>query len=165
MDFSQKLSGARTMKGTHEVLPVMHSMQSAVCPTEDLLFLLISWRSPQMCVCVCVYTRGHLCVLIQTQMGWGYCVGQGSCFCCSVAQWCLTLWHYRLQHTRLPCPSPSFGVCSNSHPLSWWCHPTISSNPHFPFDCGTRLPPYPMLSFDRWSKKNQTHGLTITQTL
>ena len=31
------------------------------------------------------------------------------------------------QHTRLPCPSLSPGICSNSHPLSWWCHPTISS--------------------------------------
>ena len=32
-----------------------------------------------------------------------------------------------LQHTRLPCPSLSLGVCSNSCPLSWWCHPTTSS--------------------------------------
>ena len=31
-----------------------------------------------------------------------------------------------LQHTRLPCPFLSPGVCSNSCPLSWWCHPTIS---------------------------------------
>ena len=34
----------------------------------------------------------------------------------------------RLQHARLPCPSLSPGVCSNSCPLSWWCHPTISSS-------------------------------------
>ena len=33
-----------------------------------------------------------------------------------------------LQHTRLPCPSPSPGVCSNSCPLSQWCHPIISSS-------------------------------------
>ena len=33
-----------------------------------------------------------------------------------------------LQHTRLPCPSPSPGVCSNSCPSSRWCHPTISSS-------------------------------------
>ena len=33
-----------------------------------------------------------------------------------------------LQHARLPCPSPSPGVCSNSHPLNRWCHPTISSS-------------------------------------
>ena len=33
-----------------------------------------------------------------------------------------------LQHARLPCPSPSPGACSNSCPLSRWCHPTISSS-------------------------------------
>ena len=32
-----------------------------------------------------------------------------------------------LQHTRLLCPSPSPRACSNSCPLSRWCHPTISS--------------------------------------
>ena len=31
-----------------------------------------------------------------------------------------------LQHVRLPCQSPSPGACSNSCPLSQWCHPTIS---------------------------------------
>ena len=30
-------------------------------------------------------------------------------------------------NTRIPCPSPSPGVCSNSCPLSQWCHWTISS--------------------------------------
>ena len=33
-----------------------------------------------------------------------------------------------LQHTRLPCPSPTPVVYSNSCPLSRWCHPTISSS-------------------------------------
>ena len=33
-----------------------------------------------------------------------------------------------LQHTRLPCPSPTPGACSNSCPLSCWCYPTISSS-------------------------------------
>ena len=33
-----------------------------------------------------------------------------------------------LQHTRLPCPLPSHRVCSNSSPLSQWCHPNISSS-------------------------------------
>ena len=33
-----------------------------------------------------------------------------------------------LQHTRLPCPSPTPGASSNSCPLSRWCHPTISSS-------------------------------------
>ena len=50
-----------------------------------------------------------------------------TCFC-SVSQLCLTLHPRGLQHTRLPCPSPSPGVCSNPCPLSRWCHPTISSS-------------------------------------
>ena len=33
-----------------------------------------------------------------------------------------------LQHTRPPCPSPTPRVYSNSCPLSWWCHPTVSSS-------------------------------------
>ena len=41
---------------------------------------------------------------------------------------CLTLQPYGLQHAMLPCPSLSPGVCSNSCPLSWWCHPIISSS-------------------------------------
>ena len=39
-----------------------------------------------------------------------------------------SLWPYGLQHTRLPCPSSSPRACSNSCPLSWWCHPNISSS-------------------------------------
>ena len=39
-----------------------------------------------------------------------------------------SLQPHGLQHTRLPCPSLSPGVCSNSFPLSWWGHPTISSS-------------------------------------
>ena len=46
----------------------------------------------------------------------------------SIAQSCLTLQSHGLQHARLPCPSPILGPCSNSCPLSWWCHPTISSS-------------------------------------
>ena len=33
-----------------------------------------------------------------------------------------------LQHARLPCPSVCPRVCSNSYPLSQWCHPTTSSS-------------------------------------
>ena len=35
---------------------------------------------------------------------------------------------HELQHARLPCLSLSPGVCSDSCPLSRWCHPTISSS-------------------------------------
>ena len=37
-----------------------------------------------------------------------------------------SLRRHGLQHARLPCPSPTPGVYSNSCPLHWWCHPTIS---------------------------------------
>ena len=39
-----------------------------------------------------------------------------------------SLQPHGLQHARLPCPSPTPGVCSNSCPLSRWCHPTVSSS-------------------------------------
>ena len=45
-----------------------------------------------------------------------------------------------LQHTSLPCPPPSPGACSNSCPLSQWCHPTILSSV-FPFS--SCLPSFP----------------------
>ena len=39
-----------------------------------------------------------------------------------------SLQPHGLQHTRPPCPSPTPGGYPNSHPLNWWCHPTISSS-------------------------------------
>ena len=50
------------------------------------------------------------------------------CCCCSVAQSCPTLQPRGLQHARLSCPSLSPGVCSDSCPLSRWCHSNISSS-------------------------------------
>ena len=39
-----------------------------------------------------------------------------------------SLWPHGMQHTRLPCPSPSPRACSHSCPLSQWYNPTISSS-------------------------------------
>ena len=39
-----------------------------------------------------------------------------------------SLWPHGLQHTRLTGSSPTPGTCSNSRPLSWWCHTTFSSS-------------------------------------
>ena len=47
-------------------------------------------------------------------------------FSCSVVS--DSLRPYGLQYARLPCPSPTPGVCSNSCPSSQWCHPTFSSS-------------------------------------
>ena len=54
------------------------------------------------------------------------------------------------QHDRLPCPSPSPGDCSNSCPLSWWCHPTNSSSVAPLYSHFQSLPasgPFPMSQF------------------
>ena len=47
-------------------------------------------------------------------------------FSCSVMS--NSLRPHGLQHTILPCSSPTFGVCSNSCRSSWWCLPLISSS-------------------------------------
>ena len=45
----------------------------------------------------------------------------------SVTQLCLTLCN-PINHSRPPCPSPTPRIYPNPCPLSWWCHPTISSS-------------------------------------
>ena len=47
-------------------------------------------------------------------------------FSCSVMS--NFLQPHGLQHARPPCPSPTPGTYTNSCPLSWWCHSTISSS-------------------------------------
>ena len=47
--------------------------------------------------------------------------------CCSVAKLCLTICDpMDCSKPRLPCSSPSPGVCSNLSQLSWWCHQITS---------------------------------------
>ena len=59
----------------------------------------------------------------------------------SVTQSCPTLFDpMECSTPGFPCPSPTPGVCSNSWPLSRWCHPTISSSV-VPFS--SRLQPFP----------------------
>ena len=50
-----------------------------------------------------------------------------------------SLWPHELLHTRLPCPSLSPRVWSNSFPLSWRCHPIISFSVA-PFSCPPSFP-------------------------
>ena len=60
---------------------------------------------------------------------------------------------HELQHARPPCPSPTPGVHSNSHPSSQWCHPAISSSV-IPFSsCLQSLPAsesFPMSQLFAW---------------
>ena len=80
---------------------------------EELTFKAISiWFQNQLhsirqhcprCVCTCV------CIYPSVQF---------SCWVMSDS-----LWPHGLQYTRLPYQSPSTRACSNSCPLSRWCHP------------------------------------------
>ena len=62
---------------------------------------------------------------------------------------CTSLQAHGLEHFRLPCPLPSLRACSNSRPLSQWCHPTILSTV-VPFSCLQSFPAsvsFPMSQF------------------
>ena len=63
-----------------------------------------------------------------------------------------------LQHTRPPCPSTAHGVYSNSCPLSWWFHPTISSSV-IPFS--SHLQSFPASRFFQMSQFFATGGQSI----
>ena len=64
-----------------------------------------------------------------------------------------SLWPRESQHARTPCPSPTPGVHSDSHPSSRWCHPAISSS-IVPFSsCPQSLPAsesFPMSQLFAW---------------
>ena len=63
-----------------------------------------------------------------------------------------------LQHARLPHPSPTPGAYSSSCPLSWWCHPTISSS-IIPFS--SRLQSFPASGSFPISQFFASGGLSI----
>ena len=63
-----------------------------------------------------------------------------------------SLQPHESQHARPPCPSPTPRVHSNSRPLSWWCHPAISSSVPFS-SCPQSLPAsesFPMSQLFAW---------------
>ena len=72
-------------------------------------------------------------------------------FSCSVVS--DSLWPHESQHARPPCPSPTPGVHSDSHPSSPWCPPAISSS-ILPFSsCPQSLPAsesFPMSQLFAW---------------
>ena len=71
-----------------------------------------------------------------------------------------------LWHARLPCPSPPPGVCSNSCPLSRWCHPAISSLAAPFSSCPQSLPPsgsFPMSQL--FSTSGQSSGASVSASV
>ena len=87
-----------------------------------------------------------------------FCLGkklkyQVSCHQFSLSVMSDFLQPHESQHARLPCPSPTPGVYSNSHSSSHWCHPAISSSV-IPFSsCPQSLPAsgsFPMSQLCAW---------------
>ena len=76
----------------------------------------------------------------------------------SVAQSRPSLQPHRLQHARLPCPSPTPRACSNSCPSSRWYHPIISSSV-IPFS--SRLQSFPASGSFPMSQFFPSGGQTI----
>ena len=82
-------------------------------------------------------------------------------FSCSVMS--DSLRPHELQHTRPPCPSPSPGVHSDSQPLSWWCHPAISSSVVPISSCPQSLPAsesFPISQLFAWG--SQSSGVSAS---
>ena len=77
-----------------------------------------------------------------------------------------SLQPHGLQHTRLPCPSPTPRACSNSCPLSRWCHPTISSSV-VPFSSHLQSFPasgyFPMSQF--FTSGSQSIGVSVSASV
>ena len=69
-----------------------------------------------------------------------------------------SLWPHGLQHTRPPSQSPTPGACSDSRPLSRWCHPTISTSV-IPFS--SRLQTFPALGSFPMSQLFASGGQSI----
>jgi len=77
-----------------------------------------------------------------------------------------SLWPHESQHARPPCPSPTPGVHSDSHPSSQWCHPAISSS-IVPFSsCPQSLPAsesFPMSQLFTWG--GQSTGVSASASV
>ena len=80
------------------------------CPRKKTLKFLKTFSKA-----FCRQSEGEVCFSLVQFSHWGSAVSD-------------FLWPHVLQHSSLPCPSPTPGACSNSCPSRWWCHPTILSS-------------------------------------
>ena len=69
---------------------------------------------------------------------------------------------HELQHTRLPCPSPTLGIYSNSCPLNQWRHPSISS---FVIPFSSRLQSFPASGSFQMSHFFTSDGLSFSYSI
>ena len=87
--------------------------------------------SVSLCHSACGYEVGRIVAILQmviTEISEVRSFPYVRITCYLVAKSCPALWPRGLQHARLPYPFLSPRAFSNACPLSWWCHPTISSS-------------------------------------
>ena len=114
---------------------------------------LIQWNYEPWCIGPHKTDRSLWCVLTKLEKG----VASHFCIIALSNPWTIQkgkqIWHWKMnsqlgfssvqfshsvvsdslrphgqQHARLPCPTSTPGAYPNSRPLSWWCHPTMSSS-------------------------------------
>ena len=111
------------------------------------LFSILAWRIPWTEELVGYSPQGHRVEhdwVTNIQFSWVD-------FSCSVMSDSLLL--HGLQHARPPCPWSTPGAYSNSCPLSWWCHPVMSSSVVLFSSCPQSLPAsesFPMSQLFAW---------------
>ena len=123
----------------------------------DVTLVHLPNTDPQpSCPCTCILSP------LSFHCGWGDPTHIQGQLCHSVQFSCPvvsdSIWLHALQHTRLPCPSPTPGVYSNSCQLSRWCHPTTSSSV-LPFS--SRLQSFPASGSFQMSQFFTSGGQTI----
>ena len=102
--------------GSMQLLPPGEGF--SICKTDKDIIVCIPWREIRTCPKAVLLFLDYSSIVF-TSLSFLYSVQFSS-----VAQLCPTLRPHGLQHARLP--SPTTGSCSNTWPLSWWCHLTIS---------------------------------------
>ena len=108
----------------------LSSWRAACWLSEDLFVILMTviiaeWSVPEKIVMIMWWSRliGGCC---WGELKFWFMAFSSVQFSCSVVS--NSLRPRRLQQARLPYPSPTPRACSNSYPLSQWCHPSISSS-------------------------------------
>ena len=101
-------------------------------------YLLISWlQSPSAVILEPKKIKSVTVSTISPSICHDY-PSRDPCYCSAATS--NFLWPHGLQHTRLLCPPLSPRVHSVSCPLSWWCHPTVSSSVVPFFSCLQSFP-------------------------
>ena len=164
----------------HEIFPAKslgegsHFLLQGINPTRGLKLCLLHWQAGSLPL----NTLGspgwgyHLLNLKRTSPSYlhplKYClkIGDRTFFRFSRSVVSDSLWPHEPQHARPPCPSPTPRIYPNSRPLSWWCHPTISSSV-VPFSsCPQSLPAlgsFPMSQLFAWG--GQSIGVSASTSV